>query len=103
MLGATSPIDLLACPPDSEPCAGHPSERRGYQRHWTPVHLDFAVADLDAAVKRVCAFGATLDRAIQERPWGRMANCADPFGNGFCLLEFRGRGYAALFDDALTG
>jgi len=22
-----------------------------------------------------------------------MANLADPFGHGFCLLEFRGKGY----------
>ena len=33
MLGATSPIDLLANPAGSEPCAGHQSERRDYHRH----------------------------------------------------------------------
>ena len=96
MLGATSPIDLLANPPGSEPCAGHPSQRRDYRRHWTPVHLDFAVTDLDAAIERLRALGAVLDRPIQERGWGRMANLADPFGNGFCLLEFNARGYDAL-------
>ncbi len=26
----------------------------------------------------------------------RLAILADPFGNGFCLLEFRGRGYDEL-------
>lgn len=25
-----------------------------------------------------------------------MANLADPFGNGFCLLELEGRGYDKL-------
>ena len=92
LVGALSPIDLLA-----EPAGGKASPtaeaRRDYGRHWTPVHLDFSVPDLDAAVKRAVDAGATLDREIQARPWGRMANMADPFGNGFCLLEFRGRGY----------
>lgn len=96
MLGATSPIDLLANPTDSEPCAGHPAERRDYHRHWTPVHLDFTVDDMESAIRRLRALGATLDREIQEREWGRMANIADPFGNGFCLLEFRGRGYEEM-------
>ncbi|HEY0094307.1 MAG TPA: VOC family protein, partial [Archangium sp.] len=54
---------------------------------------DFTVTDLEAAVQRARAAGATLERDIQEQKWGRMANLADPFGNGFCLLEFRGRGY----------
>jgi uncharacterized glyoxalase superfamily protein PhnB len=59
------------------------------------VHLDVVVLDLDAALRRALAAGATLDRAVQVRPWGRMANVADPFGNGFCLLAFEGKGYDA--------
>jgi predicted enzyme related to lactoylglutathione lyase len=92
LVGAPSPIDLLAEPAGSKasPIA---EARRDYGRHWTPVHLDFSVPDLDVAVKRAVDAGAMLDREIQDRPWGRMANMADPFGNGFCLLEFRGRGY----------
>src|SRR5258708_22626997 len=31
--------------------------RRNYGRHWTPVHLDFVVEDLDAAVQRAHAQG----------------------------------------------
>lgn len=92
MLGASTPVDLLATPAGSPCCAGG-SDRRSFDRHWTPVHLDFVVDDLDAAIERVRAAGATLDRNVQPRAWGRMANCADPFGNGFCLLEMRGRGY----------
>jgi len=65
-------------------------------RHWTPVHLDWPVPDLDAAVRRAKAKGATLDGDIQEKKWGRLAILADPFGNGFCLLEYRGRGYDEL-------
>ena len=40
----------------------------------------------------------TLDRKIQMREYGRMANMADPFGNGFDLIEFSGPGY-----DNVTG
>jgi predicted enzyme related to lactoylglutathione lyase len=92
LLGAASPIDLLANPSGSVCCPGAHMVR-SYERHWTPVHLDFVVHDLDTAVARARLAGATLDREIIERNWGRMANMADPFGNGFCLLEMRGRGY----------
>jgi predicted enzyme related to lactoylglutathione lyase len=97
ILGASAPIDLLANAAGTACCAGG-ADRRDYRRHWTPVHLDFTVDDLDAAVDRASAAGAKLDRDIQERVWGRMANLADPFGNGFCLLEMRGRGYDAMLE-----
>ncbi|ATB30220.1 VOC family protein [Melittangium boletus] len=97
LLGATSPIDLLANPAGSTPAPGT-SAVRDYRRHWTPIHLDFTVTDLEAAVQRAQAAGATLERGIQERPWGRMAHLADPFGHGLCLLEFHGQGYDALAD-----
>jgi hypothetical protein len=51
------------------------------------------VTDLDEMVARLCGLGATLDREIQIREYGRMANMADPFGNGFDLIEFSGPGY----------
>jgi lactoylglutathione lyase len=57
------------------------------------VHLDFAVEDLDAAVARALSAGAVIEGEIAERAWGRMATMADPFGHGFCILQFRGRGY----------
>jgi predicted enzyme related to lactoylglutathione lyase len=99
LLGASSPIDLLAKPPGSTAAPGAEG-RRDYRRHWTPVHLDFVVADVDAAVARALASGARLDRAVQVQEWGRMANLADPFGNGFCLLEFRDAGYDAALATA---
>jgi predicted enzyme related to lactoylglutathione lyase len=49
--------------------------------------------DGDAAGARLTGLGATLDREIQQREYGRMANLADPFGNGFDLIEFSGSGY----------
>jgi catechol 2,3-dioxygenase-like lactoylglutathione lyase family enzyme len=30
---------------------------------------------------------------IRGSNWGRLALLSDPFGHGFCLLEFKGRGY----------
>jgi predicted enzyme related to lactoylglutathione lyase len=59
----------------------------------TPVHLDFIVTDLDEMVARLCGLGASLDREVQSREYGRMANMSDPFGNGFDLIEFSGPGY----------
>ena len=89
---APCPFYLLVKPAGSvvSPASG---ERRRYGRHWTPVHLDFVVADVDAAVERALAAGATLDDPAATHSWGRIAHLADPFGNGFCLLQFLGRGY----------
>lgn len=102
LLGATSPIDLLA-EPAGTPASSRLAQARDYGRHWTPVHLDFAVKDLDAAVAAAVAAGAVLEREIQARPWGRMANLADPFGNGVCLLELSERGYDALLSGEKPG
>ena len=59
--------------------------------------------DLDVAVRRAQGAGAVLDREVQTRKYGRLANLADPFGNGFCLLELRGRGYDELVAAAEGG
>lgn len=98
LLGGTSPIDLLRVASGSQPSSALPETERNYARHWTPVHLDFMVDDLDDAVRRACAAGATLDREVQERAYGRMANLADPFGHGLCILQLSARGYDALLD-----
>lgn len=92
MLGATSNIYLLAKPADM-PAAASMTQRRSYRRHWTPVHLDFVVEDIGIAVERAQAAGGTLEQGIMTRDWGRMALMADPFGHGFCLLQFLARGY----------
>ncbi len=86
------PVFLLGNrPPVAE--LGSTTQRRGFERHWTPVHLDFVVTDLDRVVARLSTLGATLDRGIQTREYGHMANLADPFGSGFDLIEFSGAGY----------
>jgi predicted enzyme related to lactoylglutathione lyase len=59
---------------------------RDYRRHWTPVHLDFTVEDIEAAVKRAVDAGGNLDGEIQRGPKGAMANMSDPSGNGVDLV-----------------
>ena len=95
MLGAPCAVYLLAKPAGSTPAATAP-QRRDYRRHWTPVHLDFVVPDVAAAVRRAEAAGARLEEEIRTHAWGRIAAMADPCGHGFCLIEFVGRGYDAL-------
>ena len=92
LLGGPCPIDVIAKPPGT---VASPTTRalRAYDRHWTPVHLDFVVEDLEAAVRSCVAAGAKVEREIEGKVWGRISVLADPFGHGFCLLEFKGRGY----------
>jgi Glyoxalase-like domain len=49
------------------------SAQRDDGRNWRPVHPDVVVLDLETALRRALAAGATLDREVQVRPWGRMA------------------------------
>jgi predicted enzyme related to lactoylglutathione lyase len=92
LLGSTAPIYLLAKPAGTQATLAAP-QKRDYGRHWTPVHLDFVVPDLPAALARAKAAGATVESEVKTNAWGRIALLADPFGNGFCLLQFTGRGY----------
>ncbi|MFN3515105.1 MAG: VOC family protein [Phenylobacterium sp.] len=66
---------------------------RTYARHWTPVHLDVVVDDLEAALARALAAGATVDVPTRTDVWGKIVVLADPFGHGFCLIQFLNRGY----------
>ena len=95
LLGGSSRLYLLVKPAGSAaaPAAAQP---RDYRRHWTPVHLDFVVPDIEAALRRAVAAGAIPETGIVEHDWGRIAQLADPFGHGFCLIEFSERGYDAI-------
>jgi predicted enzyme related to lactoylglutathione lyase len=79
--------------PEGSPALSGGRAPRSYARHWTPVHLDLVVEDVEAARDRALAAGATVERDVVDAPYGRIAMMADPFGHGFCLIEFRGRGY----------
>jgi predicted enzyme related to lactoylglutathione lyase len=72
-----------------------PEERqaRVFERHWTPVHVDFVVDDIDEAVARATAAGATLESDCIEWRGSRCVTFSDPFGHGFCLIAFSGDGY----------
>ena len=95
MSGASAKIHLLTHPAGGRSSPGASSVRT-YDRHWTPVHLDFETEDVDAAVARAVEAGAKLEGSIQEFAWGRLATLGDPFGHGFCLLQFSDRGYDAV-------
>jgi len=95
LLGADAPIYLLPKPAGSI-VAPASAQQRDYGRHWTPVHLDFVVDDIAAAIRRAVAAGATLERNTTRHAYGQLALLADPFGNGFCFIEFNARGYDAI-------
>jgi predicted enzyme related to lactoylglutathione lyase len=92
LIGGAAPFYLLVKKAGTV-ASSTTGEARRYTRHWTPVHLDFVVDDVDAAVARAIAAGATVDDPAESHNWGRIAHLADPFGHGFCLIQFLGRGY----------
>jgi predicted enzyme related to lactoylglutathione lyase len=92
LLGGAAPIYLLQKASDTAASSAS-AARRDYARHWTPVHLDFVVPDILVALSRAQDAGATLEGEVRTYKWGRIAVMADPFGHGFCLIEFLGRGY----------
>lgn len=92
MLGGPCPINLLARAAGTAASDTTP-DRRKYSRHWTPVHLDFVVEEIDSATQKAVSAGATLEKPIATYEWGRTALMADPFGHGFCLIQFSARGY----------
>lgn len=90
MLGAQSPIYLLR---KDAGTLGAGAMARDYVRHWTPIHCDVVVDDLEVALARALDAGGAQEGAIRQADWGRIVTVADPFGHGWCLLQFRGRGY----------
>jgi predicted enzyme related to lactoylglutathione lyase len=90
--GASSTLYLLKQPAGSAASATA-AAMRGYERHWTPVHLDFVVDDLDASVERAIRAGAKQESECVEWRGSRCITFSDPFGHGFCLIEFDGETY----------
>ena len=81
---------LWLCPFEAGP---HDNITRDFRRHWTPVHLDFVVDNVDKVVERALAAGGRLDREIKRNepePIGwrsEGANLSDPAGNGVDLVQ----------------
>ncbi|TPG40554.1 glyoxalase [Sphingomonas koreensis] len=78
-------IGLLAKPAGSSPAAGSTDVRK-YDRHWTPVHVDFRVDDFEASLDRAIAAGAKAEQVHRMAGFPPVAFCSDPFGHGFCLV-----------------
>ena len=97
LVGPSFAIYLLQKESHSAAASGL-AQQRDYARHWTPVHLDFVVPEIHGAVARAVATGARLEVEVRTHNWGHIAVLADPFGHGFCLIEFRGRGYDEIVD-----
>lgn len=95
LLGAGVPIYLLGVMAGTPPFRDA-EVRRHYARHWTPVHFDFVVPDLNAALARALAAGATQESEPSEHAYGRLVLLSDPFGHGVCLLQFSTEGYDAI-------
>ena len=92
MLGSSVPIYLLVkVAGTAASSATH--LRRSYDRHWTPVHFDFVVEEIESAVRQAVDAGARSESAVSTHKWGRLALMVDPFGQGFCFVQFLGRGY----------
>lgn len=80
-----STIGLLAKPAGTSPAKGSDDVRR-YERHWTPVHIDFRVADFDATLKKALDAGAKSEQVYRVADYPPVAFCSDPFGHGFCIV-----------------
>jgi|SRR6516164_4946615 len=65
----------------------HTGNVRDYARHWTPVHLDIHVDDMEVALAKALKAGAIKELFFENPEHGSAAFCADPFGHGFCILE----------------
>jgi predicted enzyme related to lactoylglutathione lyase len=81
----SSQIGLMEKPAGSKPAKGSEDIRR-YERHWTPVHIDFHVDDLEAVLEKAVTAGAKCEEKFDGGKHSPIAFCSDPFGNGFCLV-----------------
>jgi len=77
-------IYLLKKEPGTNPLLSG-AATRNYQRPWTPVHLDFVVANIDETLALIIENGGSHEGS-ESGDWGSIAYCSDPFGNGFCLV-----------------
>jgi predicted enzyme related to lactoylglutathione lyase len=97
MLGGSVPVYLLVKKAGTA-ASDATSQLRSYERHWTPTHLDFVVEKIESAVQKAVQAGARLEKPIATHRWGKLALMADPFGHGFCFVQFLGRGYDEIAD-----
>jgi catechol 2,3-dioxygenase-like lactoylglutathione lyase family enzyme len=78
-------IGLIEKAAGSNPAKGSDDVRR-YERHWTPVDIDFHVDDFEDFLARAVNAGAKCEQKFEGGARPPIAFCSDPFGNGFCVL-----------------
>ena len=83
-----SHIGLFEKPAGTKPAKGS-SDVRQYERHWTPVHIDFHVDDLETVLAKALNAGAKCEEKFDGGERSPIAFCCDPFGNGFCIIGKR--------------
>lgn len=81
---------LLAKDSGSCPCPATDA-KRFYDRHWTPVHIDFHIDNFKETLARALEAGAKQEQLFEMPNRPSVAFCSDPFGHGFCLIEKRKR------------
>lgn len=80
-----SRIGIIEKAPGSKP-AKETQDVRRYDRHWTPVHIDFHVDDFEETLSLAIDAGAACEERFETGKHPPVAFCSDPFGNGFCLI-----------------
>ena len=93
LTGASSTLYLLRNAVGSHPVKSYSAVRQ-YTRHWTPVHVDFVVDDIEEAAKRAINAGALQESECVHWKGSKCLSFSDPFGHGFCLIEFTGETYS---------
>ena len=81
-----SRVGLIEKPAGTKPARGSEDLRR-YERHWTPVHIDFHVENLEIALAKLLKAGAKCEQKFEGGSRPAIAFCSDPFGNGFCIVQ----------------
>jgi len=80
-----SQIGLIEKRAGTHPAKGCDDVRR-YERHWTPVHIDFHVDDFEVVLANALRAGAKCEQKFDGAGRPPIAFCSDPFGNGFCIV-----------------
>lgn len=81
-------IGIMEKKAGSSPAKGSDDVRR-YDRHWTPVHIDFHPNDFKRTVSDAENAGAVIEERFEDGDHPPVAFCSDPFGNGFCIIGER--------------
>src|SRR6201995_3410103 len=71
-------IGLMEKAAGTKPAKGSEDVRR-YDRHWTPVHIDFQVDDFAAFLAKAVEAGAKCEQKFEVSGRPPIAFCSDPF------------------------